>query len=302
MSYEPNCARPDSYNEGWSFFGPDWTTPASHQFLVGRDPVILTVVGLTPTQCVTIESVFGCAAGDEFVPLVPDCHRSTVMTRCNTTLIVPLSGRYRLRMSDTAPGPLDPSTITVYGRPQFVAPGYGGSEMSGCNSCPSSAQITTSSVDNTVAIVRTGDNLDFGTNPLAVTGEIVSSPPSVALLCAAIQACIPVPTSRTLTATDGTINVTPTATGFDIGTSPVVVTAEIAASPAAVAILAAALCDDLGPCIDARVPASLPPSGPASGALTGTYPSPGINPAFVTILATVVLTDAFNLRIGAIFP
>jgi hypothetical protein len=160
MSCYTSCATPQDYKNGWVFFGPGAEAPESHHFEVASDPIILTATGLQPGQCARLELVFGCGAGDDFIPYMLGCQQVSLCASAPSALIAE-SGRYRMVLTGGAEQ--DPESITVYGRPQRVAPGYGGEAMSCCN-CGPVADWT----------VNTGGTLINGTlvNPVVSGGAI----------------------------------------------------------------------------------------------------------------------------------
>jgi hypothetical protein len=159
-----SCASPIDFDNGWVFFGPtNGGSPVSHMFEVRSDPVILTATGLEPGQCAKVESVFGCGAGDDFVPYTQGCCQVSLCAACATTTITN-SGRYRLVLTGGAED--NPASVTIYGRPQRVPPGYGGHEMSCCN-CGTTPDWVT----------NTGGTLINGTlvNPTIAGGTLTGS-------------------------------------------------------------------------------------------------------------------------------
>jgi len=132
MSRDVPCAKPGDYSNNWVFFGAKSTSLTSHYFEVGKEPVLLTAVGLLPDQCVKFEQVFGCGPGDTFVPYLKD---GVQVSACQTdpTRVIAESGRYRMVLVGGAEN--DPTAITVFGRPQLVPPGYGEPPMP-CNCDP----------------------------------------------------------------------------------------------------------------------------------------------------------------------
>jgi hypothetical protein len=160
MSCYTSCATSQDYKNGWVFFGPGAQAPESHHFEVAADPIILTATGLEPGQCARLELVFGCGAGDEFLPYTLGCNPVTLCASKPSALVAE-SGRYRMVLIGGAEQ--DPESITVYGRPQRVAPGYGGDAMSCCN-CGTTPDWT----------VNTGGTLISGTlvNPTISGGSI----------------------------------------------------------------------------------------------------------------------------------
>jgi hypothetical protein len=163
MSCHTSCATQQDYKNGWVFFGPGWEAPTSHQFEVGADPIIMTVSGLEQGQCVRFESVFGCGAGDEFVTYTRGCCPVT-LCGAGATVMITDSGRYRMVLIGGAEN--DPEAVTVFGRPQKVAPGYGENTMSCCGCGPT-----------TDWTVNTGGTIVGGTftNPTISGGTITGS-------------------------------------------------------------------------------------------------------------------------------
>jgi hypothetical protein len=218
MSCYTSCATSQDYKNGWEFYGPDWEgSVASHQFEVGRDPILLIADGLLPGQCIRIEWVSGCGAGDTFLPYVQGCCPATICPPQNRLLIAE-SGRYRMVLSGaTVP---DPTNVSVYGRPQLVPPGYGDGAMSCCNEpVVTHVPATITSLDGVTAVGVSGtDNqaftLDF--NPVIATAEVVASPVAVGMLCAALTPCMEalIPAPITVSTTDPYLTVTSTLTGY----------------------------------------------------------------------------------------
>jgi hypothetical protein len=163
MSCHTSCATQQDYKNGWVFFGPGWEAPTSHQFEVGADPIIMTVSGLEQGQCVRFESVFGCGAGDEFVTYTRGCCPVS-LCGAGATVMITDSGRYRMVLIGGAEN--DPEAVTVFGRPQKVAPGYGENTMSCCGCGPT-----------TDWTVNTGGTIVGGTftNPTISGGTITGS-------------------------------------------------------------------------------------------------------------------------------
>lgn len=163
MSCNTSCATQQDYKNGWVFFGPGWEAPTSHQFEVGADPIIMTVSGLEQGQCVRFESVFGCGAGDEFVTYTRGCCPVS-LCGAGATVMITDSGRYRMVLIGGAEN--DPEAVTVFGRPQKVAPGYGENTMSCCGCGPT-----------TDWTVNTGGTIVGGTftNPTISGGTITGS-------------------------------------------------------------------------------------------------------------------------------
>lgn len=259
MSCTVSCAQPTDFTRGWTFFGPahDPDTYTSHQFEVRDTPVILTADGLTDGHCVSVEQVFGCGVGDAFVPLLVGCGDPVNLTQCWNSVVVTRSGRYRLVITNNT-GPVDPTSVTIYGRAQLIAPGYDQESNMACGGCTTGAtNVTLVSADGVTA-VGTAPNYVLDFNPVVAAAELAGSAPAVALLCGALTPCIsalipaPVP-AVTLTSADGVVAVG-TAPNYALDFNPVLAVNEIAASPTAVA----ALCTALTPCISALVPPPVP--------------------------------------------
>lgn len=162
MSKIDSCAKPGDYTNNWAFYGPKWDSVVSHHFEVGAEPVIMTVVGLAPDQCIKFEQVFGCGPGYVFVPYIKD---GQLVSACSSdpTRLIADSGRYRMVLINGADN--DPTKIQVFGRPQRVPAGYGEHPMP-CN-CEPPPDWTT----------NTGGTLIDGMliRPTVSEGEIIAS-------------------------------------------------------------------------------------------------------------------------------
>ena len=116
-----------------SFFGPGSTGTFSAVFEVKNLPMVLTAVGLETGACVNIEQVFGCGAGEDFVPMLDQCGKCVKLSTCNPQQIIILSGRYRLSLVTAVGVVFTPADVTVYSRAHTGQLPEGGSMSCNCD-------------------------------------------------------------------------------------------------------------------------------------------------------------------------
>lgn len=190
-----SCA-PEAVNPDVFLFDP--LTCVSNQFEVTGKAVILRAMRIPPDAQVCVEMVYGCGAGDEFTAFRPHGSCTVCLSCAGNVLPINIPGRYRLRLcSGTDCGPED---LVVVKQETTIDASLGGLHMS-CHTCaPASSGVSITSTDATINVVRVGDSLDIGTNPLMVASEIAASAPSMTLLRAALgdtTSALPVPVTDT---------------------------------------------------------------------------------------------------------
>lgn len=128
----------------------------SAPFVVGDHPVVVRAFGLTEDSKVFVESVAGNNDGEFFEPLTVGCGCCVAMTACNPTIILPVSGRYRLNRCVCDEEPSAPLAHVEY---QAITTGavvnYG--EVNMACGCDSGSQVSVvSNPDGSVTIVVDG--------------------------------------------------------------------------------------------------------------------------------------------------
>ena len=106
-----SCAPP--LPTGLLFFDTD--TGTSNTFPVDDEPVALRLMQLAhpnDTASVCVEMVWGCGEGEFFAPLTMSCGEVCLSNTCRV-VILPITGRYRLRYTGDAPYMID-DLLVVY--------------------------------------------------------------------------------------------------------------------------------------------------------------------------------------------
>lgn len=80
------------------FFDVSSTSDVSHVFEIGDEPLEIIAFDLGPQDCVYLEQVWGDAGGTHFESVVRN-GKTFSITACSNRLLVPFSGRFRLRLS-----------------------------------------------------------------------------------------------------------------------------------------------------------------------------------------------------------
>jgi hypothetical protein len=99
-----------------TLFGATAASNISTPFEVKDKPLILTAVGLEPGVCISVEQVFGCGLGEDFVPVLDHCGKCVKFTKCCPEHIIILSGRYRLVLTTATGVDFLPTEVIIYTR------------------------------------------------------------------------------------------------------------------------------------------------------------------------------------------
>lgn len=107
---------------GQFFFNND--TGTSNTIEVGETPVVLKLMQLAypnDASSVCVEMVWGCGEGEFFAPLTMSCGPVCLSNSCRV-VIIPISGRYRLKYTGAMPYMLDDLLVVYENTPAHSVP------------------------------------------------------------------------------------------------------------------------------------------------------------------------------------
>lgn len=200
----PMWSAGQAHRSGNVLFGPNSTDCISHVFTVDTLPLVIQAYGLANGECVQIEMVTGCGAGDEFAPLKYACGCCATLCDGRNTLVIPWEGRYRARLTGCSLG-----DVRVIAYPTTVEFDYGSLLSMCCGSTPT--PVTINSPNGTITVSGANPNFGVDVQPVTTAAAIANNTSAVQILCNAFDAagCFPAAVAThapaTLASPDGSI-------------------------------------------------------------------------------------------------